>query len=99
MEQPQISPPASRRTSAEHMRSSIERERRPSMASLVRETPITEESKRDLDGGYGKELPHGEPLGATQSNPGSKSAQEVLAEMEAFQKEIDALREKFGQGS
>jgi len=67
------------------------------MASIVRETPITEESRGDLDGSHESKLPYGEPSGATQSDPSSKSAQDVLAEMEAFQKEIDALREKYGQ--
>jgi hypothetical protein len=69
------------------------------MASIVRGIPITEEWKGELDNDHENELPDGESLGATQSNPNAKSAQDVLAEMEAFQREIDALREKFGQTS
>jgi hypothetical protein len=69
------------------------------MASIVRETPITEESKGDLDGSHESKIPYGEASSAAQSDLNSKSAQDVLAEMEAFQKEIDALREKYGQVS
>jgi hypothetical protein len=67
------------------------------MASTVREKSISEETGRDWDGAH--DLPSQEALHAAQSNPDSKSAEDVLAEMEAFQREIDALREKFGKTS
>jgi hypothetical protein len=96
-EQVQTSPPGSRRASGEQTRSSIDLERRPSISSIVREKSISEETGRDLDGA--RDPASQEALQASQSNPDSKSANDVLAEMEAFQREIDALREKFGQTS
>jgi hypothetical protein len=89
LEQAQISPTGSRRTSGEQPRSSVDIERRASMTSIVREDPITEEEGRDLDVTSTKQSD------TAPSNPPPQQNKDVLAEMEAFQREIDALREKF----
>ncbi|KAF2429596.1 hypothetical protein EJ08DRAFT_269972 [Tothia fuscella] len=86
------SPAGSRRTSGELKRSSVDVERRPSIASIVRENPITEESTR---GEY--DLPPEEYRQKERDDGGQdvqklkQSESDVLAEMEAFQREIDEL--------
>jgi hypothetical protein len=90
--QPQHSPSASRRTSGEQRRST-DVERRPSLASIAREGPITEESARDgynLPGKYQQAEQHRVEHVASPPVP-TQSESDVLAEMEAFQREIDEL--------
>lgn len=82
------------------------------MASIVREKSIREESTRDDEDALSapgiqtypmrdSKKPHVPNIDASAADDGlaSPPSKDVLAEMEAFQKEIDQLREKFGQTS
>jgi len=76
--------------SQEVVRSSFDSERRGSLGSVLKENAITEESSK------------GENEVAVVTTPpvqdqSKKGAEDILAEMEAFQREIDELKKKFDE--
>jgi hypothetical protein len=91
------SPLRSRRVSQEVGRASFDsdRDRRGSMGSILKENAITEEPGRDEAeaGSAAPSLPKREPTAQE-----AKEAKDILADMEAFQKEIDELKKKLGEG-
>jgi hypothetical protein len=96
---PSIQP---RQTSAEIMRTSGEYDRRISTSSLRREDVIAEMEEQEKDPPLVQEPSTytAEPT-ATAANPMQKaervSSKDILADMEAFQREIEALREQYSE--
>jgi len=90
------SPIGSRRVSQEVGRPSFDsdRDRRGSMGSILKENAITEEPGRaEAEAGAAAPLPRREP-----TKEETQQAKDILADMEAFQKEIDELKKKFEEG-
>jgi hypothetical protein len=90
-----VSPLGSRRVSQEVGRPSFDSDRRGSMGSILKETVITEEPGRD-EAEAGSTAPSLPVRDLTKEE--SQEAKDILADMEAFQKEIDELKKKFEEG-
>ncbi|KAE9966005.1 hypothetical protein BLS_007270 [Venturia inaequalis] len=90
------SPLGSRRVSQEVGRSSFDSDhRRGSMGSILKEYSITEEvGKSEAEAG----TPAPPPLPQESTQAQSQQTKDILADMEAFQREIDELKKKFEDG-
>ncbi|QDS71285.1 hypothetical protein FKW77_001164 [Venturia effusa] len=89
------SPLGSRKVSQEAGRSSFDSDhRRGSMGSILREYSITEEAGIAEAGPLAQSQLHGRELSQVES----QQTKNILADMEAFQREIDELQKKFEDG-
>jgi hypothetical protein len=88
------SPLGSRRVSQEAARPSFDSDRRGSMGSILKENAITEEPGKD----EAKAGPAAPLSGRERTKEEMQEAKDILADMEAFQKEIDELKRQFEEG-
>jgi len=82
--------------SQEATRSSFDSERRASFGSILREKAISEESGRDEDASVMISANKKEEVVEVKDKGEEK---DILADMEAFEKELEELRAKFKDGS
>jgi hypothetical protein len=83
--------------SQEVVRSSFDSERRGSLGSVLKDNAITEESGKDENDVAVVTTPPVQDQ-PKQSADEMRDAKDILAEMEAFQREIDDLKKKFDEG-